>query len=77
MSYRTFGLLLALASACFGAFRYFTGNGPWWQVPVLGGAGFFASYFVGFVIWVAVAPGDACGVGRELLVRLCKGKRDV
>ena len=76
MSYHTFAWLLALFSAGFGVLRYVTDSGPMWQIPALAVLGFAASYFVGFVIWVVVAPGDACGVAKEMLGRLRNGRRD-
>ncbi|MDP2132263.1 MAG: hypothetical protein Q8J99_01495 [Sulfuritalea sp.] len=76
MNYRTFAWLLALFSAGFGVLRYVTDSGPMWQIPVLAILGFAASYFLGFVIWVAVAPEDAFGVAKEMLGRLRNGRPD-
>jgi len=76
MSYRTFAWFLALFSTAFGVLRYVTDSGPMWQIPVLAFFGFAASYFLGFAIWVAVAPEDALGVAKEMWRRLRNGRRD-
>ena len=77
MSYRTFAVLIALASATFGAFRYFVGDGPLWQIPVLTVVGFSAPYVFALAIWVAITPDDAVGVAKEMLSRVRNRGRNV
>ena len=76
VNYRTFSLLCGLASAALGMARYVAGEGPLWQVPVLAAVGASAPFIFALVAWVLVAPGDACGVAKEVIQRLFYGGRN-
>jgi len=70
MSYRTFSLLLGIASAAWGWWLFYSGVGPWWQILIMGFVGLLAPFLLAVLVWVAVIPDDAAGVAREFVQRL-------
>lgn len=72
MSAHKFALLCAAGSGAFGIARYFSGLGPWWQMPLMALVGFSAIYVLGLIVWVYIDPSDAVGVARHLWRRVTR-----